>query len=205
MTKSSEKSVVTGGVDTHKDTHAAAALDSNGRLLGVSEFPATAVGHRRLQRWLEGFGQVTCIGVEGTGSYGAGFTRHLSAEGLQVLEVSCPNRQLRRRRGKSDPVDAEAAARAALSGQALGTPKSQDGPVEGMRLVRVERRSRRAHRPQTGCTAQSLQLLNRCGSGSTARLYERSSSWRPRFESPSRAPPWMRLSATCCAAWHAGG
>jgi transposase len=79
--------------------------------------------------------------VEGTSSYGAGLTRHLRAEGLQVLEVSCPNRQLRRRRGKSDPVDAEAAARAALSGQALGTPKSQDGPVEGMRLVRVERRS----------------------------------------------------------------
>ena len=141
MTISNEKSVVTAGVDTHKDTHAVAALDNNGRLLGVSEFPATAVGHRQLQRWLEEFGQVACIGVEGTGSYGAGLTRHLRAEGLQVLEVSCPNRQLRRRRGKSDPIDAEAAARAALSGQALGTPKSQDGPVEGMRLVRVERRS----------------------------------------------------------------
>lgn len=141
MTISNEKTVVTAGVDTHKDTHAVAALDNNGRLLGVSEFSATAVGHRQLQRWLEEFGQVACIGVEGTGSYGAGLTRHLRAEGLQVLEVSCPNRQLRRRRGKSDPIDAEAAARAALSGQALGTPKSQDGPVEGMRLVRVERRS----------------------------------------------------------------
>jgi transposase len=141
MTISNEKSMVTAGVDTHKDTHAVAALDNNGCLLGVSEFPATALGHRQLKRWLEGFGRVACIGVEGTGSYGAGLTRYLRAEGLQVLEVSCPNRQLRRRRGKSDSVDAEAAGRAALSGQALGTPKSQDGPVEGMRFVRVERRS----------------------------------------------------------------
>ena len=90
MTISKEKTAVTAGVDTHKDTHAVAALDNNGRLLGVSEFPATAVGHRQLQRWLEEFGQVACIGVEGTGSYGAGLTRYLRAEGLQVLEVSCP-------------------------------------------------------------------------------------------------------------------
>lgn len=141
MGRSNKQILVTAGADTHKDTHAVAALDGTGRLLGVSEFAATAAGYRQIQQWLEEFGKVGCVGIEGTGSYGAGLARHLSSAGIRVVEVSCPNRQLRRRRGKSDPVDAEAAARATLSGQALGTPKSQDGPIEAMRLVRVERRS----------------------------------------------------------------
>lgn len=136
-----EQLLVTAGVDTHKDTHTVAALDGRGQLLGVSEFAATAKGYRKIQQWLEDFGQIDCIGIEGTGSYGAGLARYLTAAAIRVVEVSCPNRQLRRRRGKSDPVDAESAAHATLSGQALGTPKSQDGPVEAMRLVRVERRS----------------------------------------------------------------
>ena len=141
MRKLSEKVLVTGGVDTHKDTHTVAALDSTGRLLGVSEFEATAQGYRKILLWLEEFGAIDCIGIEGTGSYGAGLARYLTAVGVRIVEVSCPNRQLRRRRGKSDPVDAESAARTALSGEALGTPKSQNGPIEAMRLVRVERRS----------------------------------------------------------------
>jgi len=136
-----EQRLVTAGVDTHKDTHTVAALDGTARLLGVAEFAATAQGYRQIEQWLENFGRVDCIGIEGTGSYGAGLARHMAAAGFRVVEVSCPNRQLRRRRGKSDPVDAESAARAAFSGQALGTPKSQDGPIEAMRLVRVERRS----------------------------------------------------------------
>jgi transposase len=137
----SEKVLVTGGVDTHKDSHTVAALDKTGRLLGVSEFLATTQGYRKILLWLEGFGEIDCIGIEGTGSYGAGLARHLTASGVGIVEVSCPNRQLRRRRGKSDPIDAESAARTALAGEALGTPKSQDGPIEAMRLVRVERRS----------------------------------------------------------------
>ena len=137
ITRSNEEIVVTAGVDTHSDTHTAAALDNRGGLLGVAEFAATAIGYRQMQQWLEEFGEIDCIGVEGTGSYGAGLARHMKAVGLRVLEVGRPDRQLRRRRGKSDPVDAEAAARAVFSGQALGTPKSQDGPVEAMRLLRV--------------------------------------------------------------------
>ncbi len=88
---------ITGGVDTHLDVHVAAALDSIGGLLGVESFPADAGGYRRLLRWLRGFGTVALVGVEGTGSYGAGLTRHLQAEGVRVVEVDRPNRQERRR------------------------------------------------------------------------------------------------------------
>ena len=141
MRRMSEQILITAGADTHKVTHTVAALDGTGRLLGVTEFAATAKGYKQVQEWLEGFGKINCIGIEGTGSYGAGLAREMSGAGIRVVEVSCPNRQLRRRKGKSDPVDAESAARTAQAGEALGTPKSQDGPIEAMRLVRVERRS----------------------------------------------------------------
>lgn len=133
--------LVTGGVDTHKDTHTAVALDASGRHLGTDTFPTTAAGYAALQQWLQAFGRVVRVGVEGTGSYGVGLTRELRAAGLEVVEVNRPNRQTRRRLGKSDPVDALSAARAALSGEALGTPKAQDGQVEAIRLLRVQRRS----------------------------------------------------------------
>jgi len=132
---------VIGGVDTHKDVHAAAALSPTGRLLGTALFPTTNAGHIQLLSWLQSHGRVICVGVEGTGSYGAGLMRHLRSAGISVVEVNRPNRQLRRQRGKSDTVDAEAAARAALSGTATGTPKSQDGKVEAIRLLRLARRS----------------------------------------------------------------
>ncbi len=141
MTKPVELSPVIGGVDTHKANHTAAALDPNGRLLGIIEVPASTAGYRNLYRWLGSFGTIQCVGVEGTGSYGAGLSRFLSRKNVKVMEVNRPNRQLRRRRGKSDPVDAEAAGRAVLSGQATGIPKAQDGAVEALRLLRAERRS----------------------------------------------------------------
>jgi transposase len=75
--------------------------------------------------------------VEGTGTYGAGLARHLTAAGVQVLEVDRPNRQRRRRNGKSDPTDAEAAARAVLAGEATATPKTRGGIVESIRVLRV--------------------------------------------------------------------
>ena len=65
---------VTGGVDTHADTHHAAALDEVGRLLGDREFPATPAGYAELGSWLAGYGELAVVGVEGTGSYGAGLT-----------------------------------------------------------------------------------------------------------------------------------
>jgi len=137
---------VTAGVDTHKDSHTAAALDAAGRLLGSAQFPATAAGYAGLLAWLAGFGTVMLVGVEGTGVYGAGLARHLRAHGVAVVEVDRPDRKARRWQGKSDPVDAEAAARAALARRATGIPKDRDSRVEALRNLRVARRSAIRHR-----------------------------------------------------------
>ena len=180
-----EDGEIVGGVDTHKQAHVAAAVDGVGRLLGTSEFPATSVGYRELLRWLRGYGNVSLIGVEGTGSYGAGLARYLAREGVSVVEVIRPNRQLRRRRGKSDPVDAEAAARAALAKEADVTPKSADGPVESMRMIRLARTSAVKARTQAAnqidalvtCAPQSLR--SQLKGLSLRRLAERARRWRP--------------------------
>ena len=139
---------ITGGVDTHLDVHVAAALDERGALLGVESFATTESGYKKLLGWLADFGPVELVGVEGTGSYGAGLTRHLQAERVRVVEVDRPNRQRRRRKGKSDPQDAISAARAALSGDASGEAKTRDGNVESMRVLRVARSSARKGRTQ---------------------------------------------------------
>jgi transposase len=135
---------ITGGVDTHADVHVAAALDPIGGLLGVAEFPATPAGYAQLLGWLGGFGTVCLVGVEGTGSYGAGLARHIAAAGVRVVEVDRADRQDRRRAGKSDPLDAVSAARAAQSGRAAGAPKGRDGQVEAIRALMVAKRSARA-------------------------------------------------------------
>ncbi|QGG96411.1 IS110 family transposase [Actinomarinicola tropica] len=129
---------VTGGVDTHGDVHVAAVLDSaTGRCLGVESFPAERAGYAALPAWLAGHGEVDAVGVESTGSWGAGLSRHLTAAGVGVIEVDRPDRKTRRQEGKSDPIDAQAAARAVLSGRATGTPKSGDGPVEAIRALEI--------------------------------------------------------------------
>jgi transposase len=130
---------IIGGVDTHAAVHCAAAIDTRGRLLGVGEFPATEAGYRRLHRWLESHGEVVAVGVEGTGAYGAGLARHLQDHQVRVVEVPRPDRRLRRNHGKSDPIDAEAAARAVLAGTATSIPKRADGPVEAIRALRIAR------------------------------------------------------------------
>ena len=114
---------VTAGVDTHADVHVAAVVDHVGGVLGIEAFDTTAAGCQRLIEWLRTHGEINLVGVEGTGSYGAGLARHLARAGIAVVEVDRPNRQVRRREGKSDPVDAVAAARAALSGQGVGSPE----------------------------------------------------------------------------------
>jgi transposase len=114
----SKKRQVIGGVDTHGKTHHAAVIDHTGRLHGDQEFPATAAGYQELLRWLRSFGRLVKVGVEGTGTCGAGLARHLTAQRVDVVEVDRPDRKTRRSKGKSDPIDAIAAARAALSGQA---------------------------------------------------------------------------------------
>jgi transposase len=158
MTIVEDRRAVTGGVDTHADTHVAAALDPVGGLLGVQEFPVTPAGYARLLGWLGGFGTVALVGIEGTGSYGAGLARHVTAAGIRVVEVDRSDRQDRRRQGKSDPLDAVSAARAAQSGRARGAPKGRDGAVEAVRVLMVAKRSARAERTQTINQARALVL-----------------------------------------------
>lgn len=139
MTRMTEITV-TGGVDTHKDFHMAAALDERGRFLGTAQFPVSAEGYGQLEAWLRDFGELSAVGIEGTGSWGAGLSRFLRLHGVGVREVNRPNRQ-RRRKGKSDPQDAISAARSVQSGEASGLPKAGQGPVESIRLLRLTRRS----------------------------------------------------------------
>jgi transposase len=134
-----EPGQVIGGVDTHKDLHVVAVIDAVGRLLATESFPTTRHGYRRLLRWLASHGELVAVGVEGCGSWGAGLARYLTARSVRVVEVNRPNRQKRRQRGKSDPLDAEAAARAVLSGEATSTPKAGTGPVEALRQLRIAR------------------------------------------------------------------
>ena len=137
---------VTGGVDTHLDVHVAAALDPLGALLGTERFDTDPAGYKALLTWLEGFDALAKVGVEGTGSYGAGLARFLRRAEVEVIEVDRPNRAERRRSGKSDPLDAVEAARAALSGRARGISKSKDGAVEAIRVLVVAKRSARGAR-----------------------------------------------------------
>ena len=132
---------VYGGVDTHRDTHVAAVVDTAGRVLKTAPFPSDVTGYQQMHAWFRSSGRVLGVGVEGTGSYGVGLTRYLTRADVRVVEVNRPNRQLRRQKGKTDTVDAEAAARAAANGTATAIPKSADGPVEAIRMLRVTRRS----------------------------------------------------------------
>lgn len=148
---------VTGGVDTHGQTHHAAVIDDVGRQLGDREFPTPPAGYRALLLWLQTYGPLKRVGVEGTGAYGAALARHLHSEQVEVVEVDRPDRKARRAHGKSDPLDAYAAARAALSGNATGTPKTRNGAVESIRALRVARSS--AVKARTQATNQLKALL----------------------------------------------
>jgi transposase len=130
---------VFGGVDTHADTHHAAALNHHGQVLGDAQFPTSPDGCARLRDWLTGFGPLTAVGVEGTGSYGKQLAIFLHHNDIQVIEVSRPDRKSRRRHGKSDVIDAISAARTALAGDDTATPKTADGPVESIRALRIAR------------------------------------------------------------------
>jgi transposase len=178
--------LVTGGVDTHLDAHVAAALDAGGGLLGVETFPATTAGYRQLHAWLAGFGEISAVGVEGTGAYGVGLARFLHQVSVRVIEVDRPNRQVRRRQGKSDPLDAVEAARAALSGRATGLAKTADGPVEAIRVLLVAKRSARAARTKALTQIRHLgfcapdALRDQLRDLPVAALAERVAALRPR-------------------------
>lgn len=147
------------GIDTHKDVHVAVAINGLGARLATASFPTTAEGYRQVAVWAATHGSVHVFGIEGTGSYGAGLTRALTAMGLRVFEVSRVNRQLRRRHGKTDTVDAESAARAVLAGEAAGEPKSGDGAVEMIRHFKIARDTALKARTQAMVTLKTL-LVN---------------------------------------------
>lgn len=176
---------VTGGVDTHADIHVAAIIDGVGRVLGTESFPATLPGYRCLLRWMVEHGRLVRVGIEGTSSYGAGLARYLADENVEVIEVNRPNRQQRRRRGKSDPTDAEAAARAALNGEASAVPKAGDGPVESIRVLRLARRSTMKARTQAANQIRDLivtapeQLRSQLRDLSTDARVDTCSRYRP--------------------------
>jgi transposase len=146
-----ERAQVTVGVDTHRDLNVAAVLDHRGVELATASFPTTANGHVQLLEWATGFGPIEQAGVEGTGSYGAGLTRYLQARGVTVIEVDRPNRQTRRRLGKTDTVDAIGAARAVQGGAATAAAKIRTGSIEAIRVLRVAR---------TSCNRQRIQVIN---------------------------------------------
>ncbi|MFG2124598.1 transposase [Streptomyces sp. NPDC048710] len=129
------------GVDTHRDAHVAAVLSLVGEVIGTKEFPASAAGYRNLLGWARPSGTVRRAGVEGTGSFGAALSRYLLAQGVDVFDVNRFDRADRRRRGKSDPLDAENAARAVLSGRARAQAKTDDGPVEIARMYKLAKDS----------------------------------------------------------------
>ena len=173
---------ITGGVDTHLDVHVAAAVDGNGGMLGVESFPTTTAGFAELHAWLCGFGPLERVGVEGTGAYGAGLARFLRAVGVAVIEVDRPNRQARRRHGKSDTIDAVEAARAALSGRAHGLAKTADGNVEAIRVLLIAFRSGREAAPSvsTSSAISASAAPMTCGNGSVGSPSVRSRRPPPR-------------------------
>ena len=186
MTIVENRTLITGGVDTHLNFHVAAAIDANGGTLGIETFPVGRRHYADLSRWLESFGELDKVGVEGTGSYGAGLARHLRHSGISVVEVDRPNRQMPNRQGKSDHVDAIAAARAALSGSATGLPKGRDGNVEAIRVLGIARRSAVDERIQILnqmrhiCFCASDEIRTRFEDLSPKALLNATSTLRPR-------------------------
>ena len=172
MTASTDPNIrVTAGADTHRDTYMVAALDQRGADLGVREFATDPAGHQAILHWLETFGTIDRIGIEGTGTYGAGLCRFMQHHDIDVVEVTRGDRQERRSHGKSDPVDAVAAARAAQSGKAVAQPKSRTGSVEAIRALRLVRRS--ATRDRTGALNQMLGGETAVGTPDSGRLCSR--------------------------------
>ncbi len=177
--------LVTVGIDTHADVHVAVALDQLGRWIDAQSFATTPSGYAQLEQWATTLGTIAAFGVEGTGSWGAGLVRHLRAGGHQVLEVNRADRSARRQHGKSDTLDAEAAARAVLAGTATTQPKTADGNVELIRILMVTRRSAMKARTQTVNQLGALlvtapaQLREQLRSTPTKQLIDIAAGWRP--------------------------
>src|SRR6266480_3213291 len=198
---------VVAGIDTHKEFHVVVVLDELGRQLDMATFAATPRGYRELTGWVTDFGEVLAIGVEGTCSWGAGLCRHLRERGLNVIEVNQPDRHKRRRKGKSDRLDAEVAARAVLAGDATALPKSGDGPVEALRQIRIARagamkaRTAAANQLHSVCDTAPDQIRSQLRGLSTRRKIAIASRYRPGDPlTPTGSPP--RRASRRCAAPH---
>lgn len=132
---------VIGGVDTHKDLHVAAVVNEQDLVLGSQSFATTRSGYKQMLTWMRSFGVVRRVGVEATGTYGAGLLRYLQKAGVEVLEVTTPDKADRRKRGKNDDLDAQNAAHAAFTGKRTVTPKSRDGMIEALRVLKACRKT----------------------------------------------------------------
>lgn len=176
---------VIGGVDTHKELHVAAVVDAHDRLLGSQSFPATRHGYKTMLAWMRGFGAVDRVGVECTGTYGAGLLRYLQHAEVSVLEVTAPDKMVRRKRGKDDTLDAANAAHAAFARQRTVTPKTRDGMVEALRVLKVCRKTAiQARRValqmiQTQIVSAPEDLRSQLRSMTRMRLIRTLASWRP--------------------------
>jgi transposase len=187
--------LVVGGIDAHKDTHQVVVLNQQGVLLGDAVFAASTAGYRQLHAWLASFGPIDRVGIESTGSYAAGLTRFLAAAGVAVVEVNQPHRHTRARRGKSDVIDAEAAARKVLSSEAAVTPKATTGVVESIRLLRSARESAVKDRAAALTQLQSLLVtapaeLREQLTGTARAITAASAKLRPdpdRLDQPTQA------------------
>ena len=192
------------GVDTHKDQHVAVALDGRGVRLDEKHVPVATCGYEELERWSCDLGRVHAFGVEGTGSYGAGLARFLTDRGYTVIEVNRSDRSVRYRKGKSDPTDAEMAARAVLAGVADATPKSGKGEVEMIRMLKTAKNSAVKARTQAvnqmkalvvTAPAELLETLDGLGANALAA---RCRSFRPgRPRNPMAAAKYALRSLAC--------
>ena len=192
------------GVDTHQDQHVAVAIDRQGVRLGEKHVPVATCGYEELERWSCDLGQVYAFGVEGTGSYGAGLARFLTDRSYTVVEVNRPDRSVRYRKGKSDPTDAEMAARAVLSGVADGTPKSGEGEVEMIRMLKSTKNSAVKARTQAVNQMKALvltapaELREKLDGLTTSALVQRCRGFRPgRPDNPTAAAKYALRSLAC--------
>jgi transposase len=176
---------VVGGVDTHKDLHMAAVVDEQDRVLGDQCFASTRQGYRKMLAWMQSFGEVTRVGIECTGTYGAGLLRYLHQSGIPVMEVTAPDKVDRRKRGKDDRIDAQNAAHAALAGTRTVTPKSRDGMIESLRVLKVCRKTAVAARRvalqmiQTTIVSAPDELREPLRKLTRMQLIRTLAAWRP--------------------------
>ena len=177
--------IVVGGVDTHKEIHVTAIDDSSDVVLGTEMFATTRAGYRAMLKWMRSFGDVKRIGVECTGSYGAGLLRFLDNAGIEVLEVTAPDKFVRRKKGKDDTLDAENAAHAAYAGIRTVTPKTRDGMVESLRVLRVARKTAVAARRvalqmlQAQIVSAPEELRDQLRNLTRMQLIRTIAAWRP--------------------------